>query len=549
MSLIAGRHAGLLVPLFSMPSRASWGIGEIGDIPWLASWLAGAGQDLLQLLPINEMAVGQRSPYSAMTAMAIDPIFISVGRVDEFRELGGEAAMDEAWRRRLADARSSPSIDHALVRSVKEPALRAAFERFRDQRWKTGDPAAEPLRRWIADQSWWLDDYALFRALHARERERPWTGWPAALAARDPAALAAARRSLAVEILFRQWLQWVADSQWRAAKAAARPVSLLGDLAFMVDGDSADVWAHADQFRLDAAVGAPPDAFSETGQNWGLPAYRWDVMAARGFPWLRDRARRSAALFDGYRVDHLVGFYRTYAFPLDGSPAFFTPPDEADQLRLGEAVLGVLGASGARIIAEDLGTIPDFVRASLARLGVPGCKVFRWERHWSLTGQPYRDPAGYPAASVAASGTHDTETVAAWWDAMAPSEQLAVLEAPGVAERLDPRRAPRPAPARVAADEPIPFSPALRDVLLEVLFASGSDLLLLPVQDVFGWRDRINVPASLGDHNWTWRLPWPVDTLDRQADARDRAAALRNWSECHGRARGDHSFLPAQPET
>jgi 4-alpha-glucanotransferase len=317
----------------------------------------------------------------------------------------------------------------------------------------------------------------------------------------------------------------------------------------MVDCDSADVWAHADAFRLDASVGAPPDAFSETGQNWGLPVYRWDVMAARGFAWLRDRARRTAALYDGYRVDHLVGFYRTYVFPGDGSKASFSPSHEADQLRLGEAVLGVFRASGARIIAEDLGTIPDFVRASLARLGVPGCKVFRWERRWSVPGQPYRDPAGYPAASVATSGTHDTETTAAWWDGLDPAEQRAVLEAPGVFERIGSRLAP-PNGATTAADEaPIPFSAELRDALLDVLFASGSDLLLLPVQDVFGWRDRINVPASLGDHNWTWRLPWPVDTLDARAEARERAAALRGWSRRYDRAGGDHSFLPAPSET
>lgn len=527
MPLAAGRHAGLLVPLFSMASRDSWGIGEIGDIPHVASWLRRAGQDLLQLLPINEMAVGQRSPYSAMTAMAIDPILISVHALQEFRGLGGEAAMPAEWRRDLDAARRSPTIDYPLVRGVKRAALRAAFAEFARKDLGPGSARAEAFHGWCAGQSWWLDDYALYRALHFHHGERAWMEWPERVRKRDPAALVQAGEELSDEVNYRRWLQWVADAQWCDAKAKAQPVALMGDLAFMVDGDSGDVWAHRNAFRLDASVGAPPDAFSEDGQNWGMPAYRWDALAADDFDWLRQRARRTASLFEGYRVDHLVGFYRTYMFPNDGSRAFFVPDEEDEQLALGEAVLSIFGQAGARIIAEDLGTVPDFVRDSLARLGVPGYKVFRWERHWHEKGQPYRDAAAYPAASVATSGTHDTEPVSAWWDGLDADERALVLEAPGVAERVEQLEDP--------AGE---FSPGLRDALLDVLFASGSDFLLLPVQDVFGWRDRINVPGSQNERNWTWRLPWPVDTIDEVPEARERAVRLREWSAQHMRGRG-----------
>jgi 4-alpha-glucanotransferase len=524
MPLAAGRHAGLLVPLFSMPSRASWGIGEIGDIPHFASWLRAAGQDLLQLLPIHEMAVGQRSPYSAMTAMAIDPIFISVHAIPDFQAIGGEPAMDRDAQVRLADARRAPAIDHALVRSVKDPALRAAFDEFVHRHAQAGTARSLAFDAWARDQSWWLDDYALFRALHARRQERAWADWPEAERTRDAGALTIARRELAAEISYRKWLQWIADSQWHEAKAASRPVSLMGDLAFMVDGDSADVWAHAASFDLEASVGAPPDAFSQSGQNWGMPACRWDRMARQDFAWLRARARRTATLFDGYRVDHLVGFYRTYLFPRDGSPARFTPATEPAQLALGETVLSIFGQSGARIVAEDLGTVPDFVRESLARLGIPGYKVFRWERQWKVAGQPYRDPSANPAASVATSGTHDTEPLAIWWDGLDAAERAAALATPGLAGRM------------AGVEDPAgQYSPALRDAFLDLLFASGSDFLLLPVQDVFGWRDRINVPASQGDDNWIWRLPWPVDTLALEPEAQERADALRRWSGQHRR--------------
>jgi 4-alpha-glucanotransferase len=528
MSLTLARHAGLLVPLFSILSARSWGIGEIGDIPALAAWLRSAHHDLLQLLPINEMAVGQTSPYSALTAMAIDPIYISVHAMEDFAAAGGERAMGRDWRDRLRAARRSAGVDYALARGVKDEALRAAFSRFLEDEWRRHSPRGRAMRAWAERERWWLDDYGLFRAVHAREQERAWNEWPAGLCRRDVDAMRRAREELADEILYREWLQWIADEQWRAAKDWSRPVSLLGDLPFMVDGDSADVWSHAQAFRLDASVGAPPDAFSETGQNWGLPVYRWDVMAQRDYDWLRDRARRSAALYDGYRVDHLVGFYRTYVFPRDESEAFFTPSDEDDQLALGETVLRIFAEAGARIVAEDLGTIPDFVRESLTRLEIPGYKVLRWERDWEEEEQPFRSPATYPPVSLATSGTHDTETMAEWFDSLEPDERRTVLEAPGIEEALAARG--------VRADaEAGGYSPEVRDAMLDALYHSGSDFLVLPFQDVFGWRDRINVPASLGGHNWTWKLPWPVDRLAEEADAQERAASLRRWAEASDR--------------
>ena len=325
-------------------------------------------------------------------------------------------------------------------------------------------------------------------------------------------------------MLFQQYLQWIAAEQWRRARAQAQGVALIGDLPFMVDGDSADVWVRPDEFRLDVSVGAPPDAFSATGQDWGMPLYRWDVMSRNGFAWLRDRARRGADLFDGFRVDHLVGFYRTFGWPRDGSPPFFSPPDEPSQLNLGERLLEVFRGAGADIIAEDLGTIPDFVRASLVRLGVPGFRVFRWERHWHTDGQPFRDPAEYPRVSVASSGTHDTEPLATWWDAAPAAERRAVGQVPAIARR-----------SRGADFASADFDAGVRDALLEALFASGSDLLLLPVQDVFGWRDRINVPATTTDDNWTFRLPWLSDMLDEVPEARERKDRLRAWAERYER--------------
>jgi 4-alpha-glucanotransferase len=521
------RRAGILVPLFSFPSTQSWGIGEIRDIECMARWLAGAGMHLLQLLPINEMPPNERSPYSALSAMAIDPQFIAMGAVEDFAAIGGEAALGPDDQARLEAARWAPQIDYASVRSLKLGALRRAFEHFRDTEWATASRRASAFRVFCAEQAWWLDDYVLFRALHARYDERHWMEWPDGLRDRHAEALDAARAELADDIMFRQYLQWLAVGQWREARVRAGKVGLFGDLPFMVSGDSADVWARQDEFRVDVSVGVPPDAFSETGQDWGLPAYRWDVFAARDFDWLRHRARRNADLYDGYRVDHLVGFYRTYFRDRNGA-AEFTPPDQPAQEQLGERVLAVLREPGPEIIAEDLGTVPDFVRASLARLNVPGYKVLRWERYWHEPEQPFRDPADYPAVAVATSGTHDTEPITIWWENAPAEERAAVLAIGSVRRRLT-------AEDQDAARQRPHLPHAVREALLESLFASGADLLILPIQDVFGWRDRINQPATIGDNNWVWRLPWPCDRLSTEPEAMAVAGQLREWSMQHGR--------------
>ena len=507
------RRSGILVPLFSAPSERSWGIGDIGDLSHLTSWLAGAGQRVLQILPINEMAPSQQSPYSAISAMAIDPIYVDVGAIQEFAEVGFGSTGDIAT---LQEVRRASKVEYAAIRDLKQRALRIAFARFVESEVSAGSGRARSFSVFLTEQAWWIDEYAIFRAIHFSQDERPWTEWPEPLRRRDPEALANARRTLEEEITFRQYVQWIAHSQWMEARQAAGDVALFGDLPFMVDGDSADVWARQDQFHLDVSLGVPPDAFSDTGQDWGMPVYRWEAIAADDFRWLRERARRTSDLYDGYRIDHLVGFYRTYGRPLSGAPPFFTPEKEADQIALGERLMQIFGSTGADIIAEDLGVVPDFVRSSLARLGLPGFRVFRWERYWHGEGQPFVDPADYLTTSVATSGTHDTETLAVWWDGAGRNERAQVAA-------LESMRA-------VTGGGDVG-----QDALLEVLTASASNLVLFPVQDVFGWRDRINEPGTVNDRNWTFRLPWPSNRMAEVPAARERQAVLRGWAQKYRR--------------
>ncbi|HEU4939194.1 MAG TPA: 4-alpha-glucanotransferase [Vicinamibacterales bacterium] len=514
------RHAGALVPLFSIPSRESWGIGEISDLPLFAEWLDQSGLDFVMLLPVNEMADGQNSPYSALSAMAIDPLFIALRDVEEFQGAGGEPSLSDADRTRLDEVRRSPRVDYDVIRDLKSRALVAAFRRFEDREWTTRSARARQFQAFRERETWWLADYALFTALNQENGGRYWLEWNDGLRDRRPEALAAAERRLEREIRYRGWLQWIADEQWHRARREAQSVAIFGDFPFVVSAHSADVWARQHEFRIDVSIGTPPDAFSATGQDWGLPLYRWDVIEQAGDEWLRQRGQRSADLYDGFRVDHLIGFYRTYYRERDKRAAF-VPPDEPSQIAQGERILRVLAGFGTQIVAEDLGSVPDFVRASLARLHVPGYKVLRWERHWEAEGKPFRDPTCFPPLSLATTGTHDTETLAEWWDEADSDERQKAMEWPYL------KATGRNADAT--------FDDCLRDALLRILFNAGSNLVVVPVQDIFGWKDRINTPAVVDDVNWRWRMPWPVEDLSDEPVPRERSGFLRQLSRSSGR--------------
>jgi 4-alpha-glucanotransferase len=510
----AGRTAGIVLPLFSVRSARDWGVGEIGDLPELSRWLAGAGHRLLQLLPIAEMTRGERSPYAALTTFAIDPIYVSMDGVEDFVGAGGEDALPATARAQLARARAARGVDYDAVRAAKTAALRLAFDRFHDAEWVTRSQRARALEAFREREAPWLPDYALFRACQEERPERSWTEWEPGVRDRVPAALAAARRAHARETLFHEYVQWTAAEQWGAARAAAvaAGVRLKGDLPFMVSAHSADVWARADEFARDVSIGAPPDAFNAEGQEWGLPVCRWEVMAEGDFAWLRARAARAAALFDAFRLDHVVGFYRMYVIG-PGARAF-VPADEAEQLALGERLLHVIqdAARPAAVIGEDLGVVPDFVRASLARLGIPGYRVLRWEND----GPRFRDPRRYPRLSLATSGTHDTSSLRVWWeDELDDAGRRALAAVPGFA-------------ALAATDVPA------HAALLDGLYGAASDLVVVPFPDTYGGRERINVPATVGPDNWAYRMPWTVGEL---AGAAGRALAdrLRALVLRHGR--------------
>src|SRR5512144_3068616 len=300
------RQTGVLIPLFSIRNPTAWGVGEIPDLVPFARWSAGAGFSAVQVLPVNEVSRGQDSPYGGLSAFALDPIYLALDAMEDFAAAGGREALSAQDQELIEGLQAAPRVHWHPLRQLKERALQLAFRAFLEREWTRRTRRAEALEAFAREHDW-LEDYALFATLHDdRYGGTTWTGWPEPLRRRDPAALGAARVELRERILYREWLQWQADCQWREARRAvsAAGVALMGDLPFMVAGDSADVWARSGEFRMDATVGVPPDAFSADGQDWGLPVYRWELMEQGDFEWMRLRARRVAELYGACRVDH-----------------------------------------------------------------------------------------------------------------------------------------------------------------------------------------------------------------------------------------------------
>jgi 4-alpha-glucanotransferase len=496
------RVAGVTLPLFSIRTRRDWGIGQITDLPACAAWIKTAGLKLLQILPAYELAAGETSPYGARTAFGLDPIYIDIENCGDY----DPALLGDEGRGELERLRQSPRVDYAAVRALKERALHAAFERFIERQWVLGTPRAHALKTFIEESSAWEDDLALYVAIREKHDGWSWEKWPEPEKLRNAEAMASARTALGARVLEHQYTQWIAHEQWTLARREVNGlgVELMGDVPFIVGHESADVWAHTSEFRRDVSLGAPPDAFSQDGQDWGLPAYDWAAMDATGLGWLRRRTRRAAELYDRFRLDHAVGYFRMYVKRMGDARGVFDPAAEEEQLARGTRVLETLRAEAgaARIVVEDLGVIPPFVREALARLGLPGYRVLPWE---SDNGR-FRDPKSFPEVSVATWGTHDTAPIGTWWNEL-PEGHRAEL-------------------ARLASIPPDADADARWLPLLRLLLQSSSELTLLLVTEILGTSDRINTPGTVDSANWTYRLPMPLEGLHDDPSVRGRMKAL-----------------------
>ncbi|KPH98656.1 4-alpha-glucanotransferase [Actinobacteria bacterium OK074] len=435
-----GRSYGLLVQLYSLLSERSWGMGDLGDLAELAAWAGRTlGAGFVQVNPLHAAVPGaptDPSPYRPSSRRYPDPIHLRVEEIPEYAYApAAPALLERAARLRQAVLHDGELIDHDAVWALKREALEGVM---REVPLGAGRLAA--YDEFLAEEGQALEDHATwcaFAEVHGGE----WQQWPEGL--RDPrsAETARARAELSERVDFHSRLAWLTDAQLATAQRSARDagmaVGLVHDLAVGVHPGGADAWAQQEFFAAGMSVGAPPDAFNALGQDWGLPPWRPDRLAASGYAPYRRLLRALLRNAGALRIDHVMGLFRLWWVPQGG------PPTEGTYVRYdAEAMLAILvleaSRAGALVIGEDLGTVEPGVREALHRRGVLGTSVLWFERDWDGDGQPL-PPAAWRADCLATATTHDLPPTASrlTGDHVELRERLGLLTRPVAEERAD----------------------------------------------------------------------------------------------------------------
>jgi 4-alpha-glucanotransferase len=495
----AQRAAGVLLHPTSLPGPD--GIGAAGrHARAFVDWAASAGFSVWQVLPLGPPGHGN-APYGCRSSFAGNPMLIDLDDLVE------DGLLD---RESLAGRPACPEgcVDVEAARTWKSTALRAAWDRHR----AAPDAGVEADLEAFAcgpPRSRWLDDWTLFRALEEAHGARPWTAWPRPLRDRDPEALRAAREELADALGYHRFVQFLFHRQWSGlrAHAADRGVRILGDVPIYTVLDSADVWAAPEYFRLDgsgrpeAVAGVPPDYFSETGQLWGNPLYRWERLREDGFGWWIERLEASLDHVDAVRLDHFRGFASCWEVPADATTAIDGRWVEGPGAALFDAVRDRLG--GLPFVAEDLGVITDDVHRLREGLGLPGMKVLQFG---------FDDPDSIhrfdrvPETDLVYTGTHDNDTARGWFESLDDDGRHRVQ----VALSSPPER--------------------IVEAMVAAAYRSPARLAVVPVQDLLGLdsRARMNTPG-VEDGNWLWRLEPGLLDDDLAARMHDLARGTRRF--------------------
>lgn len=401
------RAAGILLPIASLPSN--YGIGCFSQSAYdFVDWLKQAGQTYWQILPLGPTSYGD-SPYQSFSTFAGNPYFISLETLVEKGVLT-KAECDKADFGSIDN-----DIDYEKLYINRYPLLRKAYERS-----DISNNAA--YQKFVAENNWWLSDYALFMAVKERFDGKPWTEWAEDIRLRWANAMDYYRRELYFDIEFQQYLQFQFFTQWNKLRAYAnkKGIQIVGDIPIYVAMDSADAWAHPELFQLDgenmptAVAGCPPDGFSADGQLWGNPLYRWDYHRQTGYDWWITRLWYCFQMYDVVRIDHFRGFDEYYSIPYGEETAVNGHWEKGPGIELFRTMERRLGRH--EVIAEDLGYVTDSVRQLVRDSGFPGMKVleFAFDSRDSGSANDYF-PHNFTENSVAYTGTHDNETLVGWF--------------------------------------------------------------------------------------------------------------------------------------
>jgi len=495
--MMLDRASGLLLHISSLPSP--YGIGDLGPVAYrFVDLMVQSKQRWWQVLPVGPVGYGF-SPYSGTSSFAGASLFISPELLVE----NGLLHTDDLLH---VPAFPAGTVDYPRVIAWKSALLSKAFERFQKR------PQPPDFASFCEKKAYWLDHYAAFYALGLRYG-RPWIQWPAVYRSDPLAGFHHARKHLAHQWESARFRQYVFDKQWHRLRAYChdRGVQLIGDMPIYVSHDSADVWNAQNQFQLDTrgnpvkVGGVPPDFFSATGQRWGNPLYRWDIMEAQGFGWWQDRLRRACELFDIIRLDHFRGFAGYWEIPASEETAVRGRWVKGPGTCLFDQLTRV--APSLPFIAEDLGVITDDVRMLMHTLGVPGMAVLQFAFDGDAS-NPYL-PHNYPEQIVAYTGTHDNDTLMGWLKSTSEVEKGFCKEYLGLSPGQEHWQA------------------------IDTLMASRARTIITPIQDILGLDSeaRMNTPGTVGD-NWRWRMhPKDMDVLQMLLETNLRKLTLKHGRE------------------
>ena len=493
------RTSGVLMPISSIPSP--YGIGTMGkQARKFVDFLVKGGQKYWQILPICPTSYGD-SPYQSFSSFAGNPYFIDLEYLCKDKLLTKKECESFQWG-------SNPKyVDYGIMYESRYALLRKVYARFTKK-----EP--QDFEKFCEHEKQWLDDYALFMALKDANGGQAWSNWDKSLRLREKKAMEEATEKYSEEIRFYKMLQYLFYQQWNALKAYANEagIEIIGDVPIYVAGDSADVWANPDQFYLDEnlepieVAGCPPDAFSDDGQLWGNPLFRWDVMKKDGYTWWTRRIKAMSELYDIIRIDHFRGFDSFYAIPAKDDTAKNGQWKQGPGMDLFcelEKKLGKLP-----IIVEDLGFLTPSVHKLLKDSGFPGMKVIQF----AFDSREESDylPHTYTNHCVVYTGTHDNDTVMGWMKT-APKASVKYAK-----EYLN-----------LTKEEGYNWG------MMRAAWSSVADMAIVPMQDILGLGSeaRINTPSTLGN-NWKWRA------TPEQIDAKV-AKKLYHYMQMYGRVDKD----------
>ncbi|NCY20604.1 4-alpha-glucanotransferase [bacterium] len=489
------RSSGILLHPTSLPGP--YGMGEIG--PEAHRWLAhlnGMSQKLWQVLPLGPTGYAD-SPYQTLSTFAGNPMLVSIASLREEGLLHEEDVKDFS-------PLPQSFVDYGPAILARSRILRKAATSFP----RRATPALKAAQTAFEEKNApWLEDFALFSVLKTAHGGGPWVNWPAPLVHREKTALAQARKQLAKEIRHTKVLQFLFHHQWSSLRreAKTRGVSIIGDIPIFVAHDSADVWCHPELFFLEkngqpsVIAGVPPDYFSQTGQRWGNPLYRWEAHEEQGFSWWIDRLKSTFELYDIVRIDHFRGFAANWQIPASEPTAVkgrWVPGPGRKLFDVARKTLGNLP-----IIAEDLGVITPDVDALRDGLGFPGMRILQFAFGDDPKAADFR-PESYPTNCVVYTGTHDNDTTVGWYrsepgrDSTRNAEQIA-------REQHNTRTYLSCDGSQIHWD------------LIALALRSGANTAIYPLQDILGLGSeaRMNVPGR-ENGNWAWRFQWSQLTPD-----------------------------------